>query len=156
MKLAEALSRRQELNQLISSQVSHMSENVTYNEDEEQTNTFVFPVAVAELERLHQELRTLIVAINVTNVQTILPSGYSIMETIAQRDSFKALAASYASLKTSTRYAYNRRTSHDELKFFNNFTSKDVDDLAQRASEQYRKLDLELQEANWTTELITQ
>lgn len=97
-------------------------------------------------------LEGLTVAINRTNVSARLPSGSTLMEAIARRDTVRRLhriLESAADRATVTKDRFTR----NEIRFV---ATVDVAELRRRAdavAKAYRELDAEIQAINWTTDL---
>lgn len=157
MLLAEALSRRADLNKLIGAEREQLQQVARYQDGEE-------PAEQAKdiLDRVERNLNTLcdlISAINHTNSVTVLPSGGTITQAIAERDRLASLGkllretAESASGAGHGRYAFLRQTRTELVMK----TDLDVPNLKARAattSARHREIDNELQKAGWVTELI--
>lgn len=153
MKLAEALSRRSEL-------VRELSQ---YMRTDLNNNLFVTegdPITVdknAELSHylsLVDEVETLTIQINRSNNAHVLDNGLTIMEAIARRDMMKHRTSALSTLASNLKVQLRPRYSADELRTvpvadFQPFKTQS-DALAKEA----KQLDLKLQEANWTFDLI--
>lgn len=152
MKLAEALIQRADNQKRIEQLRNRLSQNVKVQEGDKPS---VDPqTLLAELDRISADLVSLIQRINRTNaVTTMAGSEMTIADAIAQRDVLKIRQTTYQSAAQAAVISQDRY-SKSEVRFVNTVDvgalQKAADDLAR----QYRELDTQIQEVNWTTELI--
>ena len=150
MKLAEALNQRADLQKRIAQLRERISNNVKVQEGdqpaEKPENLFT------DLDKSLKELESLIVRINRTNQETTW-EGKTLTEMIAAKD---VLSLHLSTLRAILDEANVRsdRFSRNEIKFVRtvdvNELQKKVDDL----SRDLRVLDSQLQQANWSTDLL--
>jgi hypothetical protein len=151
--IGEALNRRSDLQKRITQLEERLRTSVLVQEDEqppEQPEELL-----SELDAYCAELQRLIARINHTNASSRLATGETVTEALARRD---VLALRAAALRTAIRAATDRglwgRYSRSEIRMVRQIRVSDVrSDVDARAKEQ-RELDNDLQEHNWTTQLI--
>ncbi len=154
MKLAEALLHRKDLQTRIKEHQEALETAVVTPQglgpDEE-------PQALLHaVEASHAQLESLIVRINRTNNQALLPNGISLMEAIARRDTLSKRIEHLKSLLKAI-LGRNRREywtdsapvqvthlSPEQLRAQVNGLAKDL-----------RELDLAIQATNWSSDLIS-
>ena len=150
MKLAEALNQRADLQKRIAQLRERLSNNVKVQEGDQPAEK---PEDLfRELEGALEQLKDLIVSINRTNQETVW-EGRTLTEMIAGKD----VLSLHLSVLRDTLDAANVRSdrySRNEIKFVRtvdvNELQKKVDDL----SRDLRVLDSQLQQANWSTDLL--
>lgn len=155
MKLAEALARRADLQKRIT-QLQHRAGNVARfqeGEDPEEDATEL----LAEARVLIRELGDLVTRINRTNSVATIGTGFTISDAIAARDALNSernLVSEVADQGAGGRGGSYFRQLRTELKVKTNldvrFLRREADDLARR----HRELDVQLQQANWNTDLL--
>lgn len=163
MKLAEALQERKTLDKQIGELWERLRDNIYRPEDDAKPD--FDPVETqALLDAYLTRHENLVVMINdANNKSTVVGMDMTIMAAIAHRDrlarawkGYDTVIAgqedqmSYGRHKTSLRAA--RRTK-DDLKFV---ATTDIDAINKRRdalAEEWRKLDIALQQTNWTVEL---
>jgi hypothetical protein len=156
VKLAEALQLRAEKNRTFEQLRSRIQANARYQEGEtppEEARALV-EAAVSILD----ELETLIRRINQTNSGAHLPDGRTITDGLAERDVLRLRYSLFSSSADAASGAGPRggmfRTARSELKIV---TPLDVRALRQRASDvarRVREVDAQIQQLNWTIELL--
>ena len=158
MKLAEALLLRADRNRTYEQLRARIGASARYQEGEQP------PEDAKELVdacySVLDELEHLIRQINRTNALTSMPDGRTVTDALAERDVLRlchslASGAADAASGTGQRGAFMRAT-RSELKVV---TALDVGALRQRASDiarRTRELDAQIQQVNWTTELVEQ
>ena len=150
MKLAEALIRRKAVQENVEQlrmrllQVAKVQEGDTPAEQPQEL--------LANLEAALQELHTLIVQINRTNLSATLPDGMTLMEAIAQRDVLKLRRSTLEALANSAVPTQNRFT-RTELKYVPTVDVAELRREIDRLSKTYRELDAAMQAVNWTVEV---
>ena len=150
MKLAEALNQRADLQKRIAQLRERLANNVKVQEGDQPAEK---PEDLfRELEGSLKQLKDLIVSINRTNQETVW-EGRTLTEMIAGKD----VLSLHLSVLRDTLGAANVRSdrySRNEIKFVRtvdvNELQKKVDDL----SRDLRVLDSQLQQANWSTDLL--
>ncbi len=153
MKLAEALIRRKQLQTRIKEDVESLEAAVITPQGlgpDEEPNALLRQIEVA-----HIQLEELVVRINQTNNQALLPAGISLMEAIAHRD---VLAKRLEHLKVllKTVLGRNRREYWSDNQPIQ-ATHLSVESLRSQTndlSKELRELDLAIQATNWSTDLI--
>ncbi|GCE45623.1 hypothetical protein EI42_03543 [Thermosporothrix hazakensis] len=151
MKLAEALVLRADLQKRLAQLHSRMLQSVLVQEGDTPPED---PQELrAEYSRLLQELQTLIVRINKTNLQTRFDEHQTLTEALARRD---ILSKEYTFLHEAANTAADRtdRYGHAEIR---KVATVDVAALRKQADEiarRRRELDTAIQEKNWLTELV--
>lgn len=150
MKLAEALSIRKDLQKRIDQISDRINNNVKVQEGEEPNEN---PKELfAELDSCLKQLQDIIYKINLTNIRTLV-EGTSLTQLMAERD---VLSLRLTKLRTifNNASAMQDRYSRSEIKMIVTVDvrklSKDIDLL----SAKYRQLDIKIQSANFTTELV--
>lgn len=150
MKLAEALARRADIQTRISELQGRIAQNARHQEGEDPPETPA--TLLEEVRRLADELEGLIRRINRTNSQTVVGRA-TLTDAIARRD---ALLVKRRVITAAAEAAAGRRdrVTRSEVKYVTSLDvaalRREADDLAQ----EYRTLDVRLQEANWTTDLV--
>ena len=108
---------------------------------------------LSDLDEMTGELERLIAAINLTNASSRLADGRTVTEMLARRD---VLALRQGVLRQAAEAVAqaSARYSRSEIRLTRQIdvaaVRHEIDDLAK----QLRELDTEIQEHNWTTELI--
>jgi hypothetical protein len=150
MKLAEALIRRKALKENIEqlkvrlAKVAKVQEGDTPAERPQEL--------LAALEADLQDLQTLIIRINRTNLQATLADGTTLMEAIAKRDILKLQRGTLESLASNAVPTQDRFT-RTELKYIPTVEVGELRKEVDRLSKAYRELDASIQAANWTVDM---
>ncbi|SDT11986.1 DIP1984 family protein [Microlunatus soli] len=157
MKLAEALAVRSDAQKRLEQLKARAIGCARYQEGEPPTED------PAELHRealaVIDEIERLVRRINRTNAATELEPGLTITDAIARRDALSAkhrLAgglADAAAGRSSDEYGWGRQL-RSELRYVTDLPVSELRRDADRLAQQYRELDIRLQEANWATELL--
>lgn len=111
----------------------------------------------AALDTEMSALNELIININRTNNAARLPCGLSVMEGIAQREYLKQAQATYAGIAAHIRprvekdYRDQERTTYVVAEGIH---PANIRQMTDEFSKRWRILDNELQQANWTIDLI--
>ena len=151
MKLAEALSERAQ----IQARLTHLSQRaqnvIRVQEGEEPAEDPAQLIEQAEV--LHAKLQDLIMRINRTNSVTAFSEGQTISDAIAARDNAQRRHNFFTTLADKAAMRQDRFTRM-EVKFTPAYPVSELRDRADEAAKEYRHLDLQLQELNWTTELV--
>lgn len=150
MKLAEALQERADLNRRIEQLRARLANNVIMQEGVQPVEP---PEALlTELDALLKRLETLVIAINRTNMATIV-EGAPLSDALARRDVLKMRVAVLRDVVCEAG-SIARRSRGDEIR---QLPAVDVQALQRQAddlSRDFRLLDNRIQAANWATELI--
>jgi hypothetical protein len=151
MKIAEALMLRADYQNKTYELKTRIINNVKVQEGEECLEKP--SELLKELDKVLEELESLVKRINKTNSLVMFDEEMSLMDAISTRDNIKrkrnilVSAVEEATIKQD-------RYSQSEVKFVTvvnvSNLQKEIDLLAKR----YRELDVKIQEKNWTTELI--
>lgn len=150
MKLAEALQERADLNRRVEQLRARLSNNVVMQEGVKPVES---PDALLkEMDALLNRLETLIIAINRTNMATVV-DGAPLSDALARRDVLKMRINMLRNVvDQASRLA--QRSRGDEIRQLSavdvRALQRQVDDL----SRDFRLLDNRVQAANWATELI--
>lgn len=150
MKLAEALKLRADLQKTVEQLKSRLIDNVKVQEGDlpaEQPS-----VLFAELDNILPQLETLIVKINLTNTQTKIDDK-TMTQLLAEKDVLQKKLDIYRSAYSHA-IIRNDRYSRNEIRFISIIDGELLQKNINTISKQYRELDLKIQQANWTTELI--
>ena len=107
---------------------------------------------IAEIERVADELLSLIQKINKTNTFTEAASGKNLSDLLAERDVLMVRRTIYADLAKAASIV-QARTSHSEVKFKSTVSVPDVQRRVDELSKAYRETDAAIQELNWKTDL---
>lgn len=151
MKLAEALVERKAAQEKIGELNERLQRVVLVQEGEQPAEQ---PAALLqELAEVAQRLEVLIVVINRTNDQALLPDGRTIMAAIAQRD---VVRMQIGVLDTLIRAAGSPqfRTRGSEIKFVVTLDIAQLQRDRDRLAKQYRELDTAIQAVNWSADLL--
>ena len=148
MKLAEALSLRADLQKRVAQLKQRLKDNVKIEQGD---STIENPESLfAELDRSLVKLEELIYRINSTNIHT-QHNGKSLTQLIAQKDT---LTLRIATLREIYKHITDRdRYGLNEIKYVRTIDVEKLNQQIDSYSHQYRKLDLEIQSVNWTTDL---
>ncbi|ONI48334.1 hypothetical protein AN643_01955 [Candidatus Epulonipiscioides saccharophilum] len=150
MKLAEALINRASLQSKAHELRSRLENNALVQDGEEPVED---PYELlTEYEEVMDAFENLIAKINLTN-SIIKVDGISITEIIAKRDVLKQKLSTYNTfINAASRLVSRHSTS--EIKIKSTVNVKEMQKKADQISAQLRKVDMKLQELNWTSELI--
>jgi hypothetical protein len=151
MMLADALLERAEAQARLADLKRRIAENARVQEGDDPAED---PTELLEeADQVIGRLRELIVAINVTNAATRLPDGATITETLARREE---LGARIRLLTDAAGKAADRfpRFGRAEIRDVAMLDVRDLRLRADRVAQERRDLERQLQQANWTTELL--
>lgn len=158
MKIGEALNQRKYLMNHIPQLQKKLEACITVVKDA--------PVNKAEstaeelraaLDKELVELRNLIISINLTNNSAKLPCGLTVMEAIAHRESLKQSQAVWTSIvghirpRTEKDYRDSERITYVVAP---DIHPAGIKQSANGAAKSWRELDNQLQQANWTIDLV--
>ena len=156
MKLAEALLFRADRNRAFEQLRARIAASARYQEGE--TPSEDAGELVNACSGVLDELERLICQVNRTNAATVMPDGRTVTDALAERDVLRLRYSLFTSAADAASGTGQRgmlvRTTRSELKFV---TDLDVRGLRRRAGEvarQIRELDAQIQQVNWTTELL--
>ena len=151
MKLAEALSRRKDLQKRIAQLRSRIAANVRVQEGEQPLEN---PAELrVELHECLNDLEDLIWRINVTNMQLKSATGVPLTRLLAKRD---ALTMRISALRHIFETATEResRYSRSEIKTLTIIDVKGLGREIDGYSLSLRQLDMEIQALNFSAELL--
>lgn len=151
MKLAEALILRADCQKRFAQLQSRLVGNAKIQEGDqpaENPNELI-----KELEGVAAELVDLIKRINKTNSATVLATGKTISDVLAERDVLAMRRAAYSNLALNAAVAQGRLT-RSEIKYVSTIKVAEIQKHADELAKEYRELDARIQELNWQTELI--
>lgn len=150
MKLAEALSLRKDLETRIS-KIKDRLENVVRIQEGDQPAENPQEL-MSELDRCLTQLEQLIYNINVTNMQIVTEDGQSMTKLLAERDILKKRI-------DILRHTFNEATNsgsryRNEIRYVTTIEVKPLRQQLDKFAQQYRQLDMEIQELNFTNDLV--
>lgn len=149
MKLAEALSIRKDLQMRIEQLVTRINNNVKVQEGDELVED---PTElIDELEDCLAQLQQMIFRINRTNIETLIGER-TLTEAMAEKEVLTKRINALRSIYTTATSTENRY-SRTEIKYVTTIDPKALHEKIDRLSAQLRKLDVAIQEKNFTTEL---
>ena len=150
MKLAEALNLRAD----VSKRLSQLSERLTANAKVQEGDSPAEDPAelLGELDRLTGQLEELISRINLTNSKT-MNNGKSLTEMIAAKDTLSLKSSIFRNFLASAS-AKTDRYSNKEIRVVSTVSVRELQKKSDELSEEIRKLNVKIQELNWSTDLI--
>jgi hypothetical protein len=151
MKLGEALARRAELQNRLAQVRDRLRLSALVQEGDAPPEE---PAPLlAELDDVASELERLIAAINHTNATTRLPSRATLTEALARRD---VLGLRHGALKAvaDATAQQQARYSRSEIRLVRTFDVAEVRQRVDGLAREQRELDVEIQAANWTVDLV--
>ena len=150
MKLAEALILRKDLQTRLMALEERLMNAAQVQEGDQPAEE---PQALLlELDRMTQELQSLITRINLTNSNSML-DGKTVTGLLAQRDMLGCKAGILRDL-ANTAGQLVRRVRGSEIKIISTVNVADIRKQADEAAKALRELDTRLQGFNWTTDLM--
>jgi len=151
MKLAEALILRADCQKRFAQLQSRLVGNAKIQEGDEPAEN---PTELLkELEGIAVELVDLIKRINKTNSATVVATGKTVSDVLAERDVLAMRRAAYSNLALNAAVAHGRLT-RSEIKYVSTIKVAEIQKHADELAKEYRELDARIQELNWQTELI--
>ena len=133
---------------LLNSRLAHnatVQEGLSPNED---------PIELLkELDQKLERFNYLVVAINKTNELTKNKFSETISELISKRDVMQQKAKALSTLINSGSNIISR-LSHSEIRTISTFSVAETQKQLDKISSEIRKVDTQIQELNWTTDLI--
>ena len=150
MKLAEALLIRGDLQNKIYEMRTRLSNNALVQEGEETAEN---PEELLnQTEELLKNLQELIAKINLTNA-TVNNGGKTITEILAERDCLKQNISIYRDFLSEASMTA-KRARGSEIKVLSSVSVAELQKQIDKKSQNLRKLELEIQQLNWTNDLI--
>ncbi len=151
MKLAEALVERKAAQDKIG-QLNERLQRVALVQEGETAAENPTDL-LAELRQVCDQLEVLIVAINRTNLQAILPDGRTVTEGIAERDVLRMRMGVVETLLRTVGMA-NQRMRGSEIKLIPSVSIVPLQKERDTLAKQYRDLDTAIQSVNWRVDLM--
>lgn len=151
MKLGEALKLRSDNQKKIVELRSRAVANALVQEGTkapEQADALL-----ATIVRLAGETKTLIQRINRTNVTVTLPSGQTLADAIVERDHRLGLRGQYDAIAKAAEEPQGRFL-RSEIRVLRTIEPAELRKRADELSREHRILDVAIQEANWSVDLI--
>jgi hypothetical protein len=151
MLLAEALIERADAQRRLDDLRRRVTNNARVQEGDDPAED---PAALlVEARRVVARIRELVAAINATNTVTRLPDGLTVTEALARRDE---LATEVQLLVEAARAAGDRirRFGRAEIRDLPVLDVKELREEADRLAAERRALDNQLQQVNWSAELL--
>lgn len=150
MKLAEALLIRAQMQQKLQGLQARILANLRVQEGEPVQEDPA--VLLQEAMETSRALAKIIQQINACNVATKLPDGRTLSEALADRD---ALTRQYSLLAAIANAAMDRnlRMTRTELVTHLTLPIADIQKQMDTLAQQRRELDVQIQSANWTTDM---
>lgn len=108
---------------------------------------------LALLEILTVETLELVQRIHRTNVRAKLSTGKALVDALAERDSYLALRAQLESVAKAAAEPVQRHM-RSELRLVRMVDPAAIRKRVDELSQKFRELDVAIQEANWSTELL--
>lgn len=150
MKLAEALILRKDLSTRLSILEERLINAARVQEGEQPPED---PQdLLKELDRMTEELQTLITRINLTNSKSVL-DGKTVTELLAQRDMLGRKAGILRDLANTAGQLIDR-VRGTEIRIISTVNVAEIRKQADDAAKALRELDTRLQGFNWTTDLL--
>jgi hypothetical protein len=150
-KLGEALARRSELQARVVEVRDRLRVSALVQEGGRPAEA-PDPL-LAELDEIANELERLIAAINHTNSNARLASGMSLTSALARRDVLGVLHGALKAVVDSTAQQ-QARYSRSEIPLVRTFDVAAVRARMDAMARERRQLDVEIQNANWTVDLL--
>lgn len=150
MKLSEALAARADAQRKFGQikdriqRASLVQEGDTPNEDP--------ATLIAEAETILDSLETLIRRINATNAATKFDQNFTLTDAIAARDTAKRRSEMYREIANAANPSV--RYSANEIRSIPTVKVSEMQAKADQAAQQYRELDMKIQQLNWVVELL--
>lgn len=150
MKLAEALSLRKDLETRIT-KIKDRLENVVRVQEGDKPAEEPQEL-MSEVDRCLGQLEQLIYNINVTNMQIVADDGRNMTKLLAERDILKKRI-------DILRNTFNEATNscsryRNEIRYVTTIEVKPLRQQLDKFAQQYRQLDMKIQELNFTSNLV--
>ena len=150
MKLAQALILRADTQKRIEQLKVRLLSNAKTQENEKPSEDP--KLLLKELDKLTSELFTLICSINLTNSSAKF-DGISLTEMIAKKDALSLKANVLREFATSASQKVDLY-SNSEIKILSTVDVSALQKQVDALSKEIRELEMKLQEANWTVDLV--
>ena len=151
MKLAEGLVLRKDIKKRIEQLRERLKSSALVQDGEDPPENP--QELLVELQRLLDQMTTLIQQINRTNLQAALPNGATLTNALAERDT---LSLYFSILETTATAATPKfeRMNRSEIKKVATIKVIDLRRQMDEIAQQRRELDTLIQSANWTVDLV--
>lgn len=152
MKLAEALIERK----AIKNKMEELKKRI-YQNSQVQDGDEPIELPLTLMKQLYQEsdeFEKLVICINTTNIKTELGNGMNMMEALIKRDMLRYKYYIYNNLADKATPSTDRY-SQREIKFVSTIDVTDVRKKADEIAKESRLLDMKIQEANWSIDLLS-
>ena len=151
MKLAAALVMRKEWRNKMNELATRIENNVVSQEGDEPLED---PnELLKQLQATHQDTVALVQAINRTNATVRMADGRTIADVLAERDGLFRMVRHLRDIADKAAVE-QVRYSLTEIRQVSHIDVTRVQEEIDRMAEKARQLDLEIQELNWTTDLM--
>lgn len=151
MKLSVALAMRADLNTRIAELQKRMTSSALVQEGTPAPENAM--ELLAQADELADQLQSLIAQINKTNIATLLADRRTLTEAIAERDILLVRIRMHRELADAAIIKQNIHT-RSEVRFIPQVNITELRKKADSLSRQHRELDAQIQEANFSTDLI--
>ncbi len=156
MKLAEALSFRADRNRTFEQLRARIGANARFQEGETPPENAV--ELIRTCSTVLDDLERLIRQINRTNSVMLISDGRTMSDALAERDVLRLRYSLYTGAADAASGAGQRglvmRSTRSELKVVSDLDVKVLRDQAADMARRVRELDVQIQQVNWTTDLI--
>ena len=152
MLLAEALLRKAVLKKELDALEQRMGESARIPHDEEPVDDYT--VLLISYREKESELLETSLRILATNNKTEIIEGETISQAIIRRDGLKRIVAMYNKLLNAAIGSNRGYYSSRDVKYKRVIDMDKVRSDMNSAAQQYRELDVKLQQLNWNTELL--
>ncbi len=105
------------------------------------------------IERMSAETLTLVQRINRTNVVTVLPSGQRLVDALAERDYLLTVRNPFEAVAEAAS-GVQQRYMRSELRVVRTVDPAELRRKADEYARRHRLLDVAIQEANWSNDLV--
>lgn len=152
MLLAEALNLRADANKRLAQVTSRIGYVARFQEGEEQQEDAL--ALVRQAEAIVSEIEELVKAINRTNASVELEPGLTLADAIAKRDALQRRRGVLVAAADAARPDSWGRQTRTEIRWVSTLPVTELREEADRLAQEARKLDVRLQQANWTMEVV--
>ncbi|MCU9614541.1 DIP1984 family protein [Caldibacillus lycopersici] len=151
MKLAEALIIRTDYQKKVEQLRNRLFQNVRVQDGDQPSEDP--KVIMEELTDLLKKLKSLIRHINRTNLLTSFDERQSLADALTSREIIGQERKIYSELLEQANVRIDRY-SRTEIKYVTTINVKEAQKHVDDLSQQYRLLDMKIQELNWKTDLM--
>jgi len=151
MKLATALSERSDIQKRLAQLQVRLNNNAKVQQGDQPSEN---PAELLkELDSLIKREEELVSKINLTNSLTKIENGVTITELLAKRDTLKTKLSILREFLDNASAKANRY-SRTEIVMESTVVVSEQQKKLDKLSKQFRELDEQIQQLNWTTELL--